>query len=69
MKQIHRIHKKGVIIEVTAKTGSDSDFSLQEWIDNLYEEKKRNMSWKGIAVAHVVLLGDKNENAKNKITK
>ena len=33
------------------------------------KRKKRNMSWKGIAVAHVVLLGDENENAKNKITK
>jgi hypothetical protein len=69
MKQIHGIHKKGIIIEVTAKTGNDSGFSLQEWIDNLYEEKKRKMSWKGIAPAHAVLFGVQNENPKNKITK
>ena len=49
MKQIHGIHKKGIIIEVTAKTGNDSGFSLQEWIDNLYEEKK------GICLGRVLL--------------
>ena len=68
MKQIYGIHEKGVTIEVTGTTGSDRGFSLQDWIDNLYEKKKMNKSWKASnsIPAHVVLFGV--ESAKNNIT-
>jgi hypothetical protein len=73
MKKIYGIDEEVVTIAVTGKTGDDSGFSLQDWMDNLYKEKKRRKSWQvgkgGNVPAHAVLFGIENENAENQISK
>jgi hypothetical protein len=55
MKQHVGIRKKGVPIEVPSKTGDEGGFYLQNFLDNLYENKE-----KAGASAHAVLFGDEN---------
>ena len=60
MKQLVGIYKKGVTIEVTSKTSDEGGFCVQDFFNNLYEEKEE-----AGASAHAVLFLDKNTNTKS----
>jgi hypothetical protein len=73
MKQLVGIYKKGVTIEVTSKTSDEGGFCVQDFFNNLYEEKEEaGVVWtlteerkRERNSAHAVLFGDKDTNTKS----